>query len=266
MDSMMSNDAPSTPYNENFTVALQWMWGDGYLAPGGPEEVAELLKPVSLVGQKVLDIGSGLGAIDVLLAEKYGAKEVVGIDVESHLIDHSKSRAERVGLSDRVTFELVEPGPLPFPDASFDVVFSKDAIVHIPDKAAMYVEVLRVLRPGGFFVGSDWLRGDESTYGEAAKNWLNVVHLNFELQDLAHTQSAIERAGFERVLMNDRNAWYQDVVREELATLSGEKLEGLASRIGADQAAYRLESSRLKQQAIEHGFLRPTHFVGYKPA
>ena len=58
-----------------------------------------------------------------------------------------------------MTFQLVEPGPLPFADQSFDAVFTKDAIVHIPDKPPFYREVLRVLRPGGLFVGSDWLCG-----------------------------------------------------------------------------------------------------------
>lgn len=256
----------SGQYNESFNTALQWMWGDGFLSPGGPEEVATMLQGVDIAGRKVLDIGSGLGAIDVLLAAQYGASSVLGVDVEAHLIDEGRSRASRAGVSDVVSFQLIEPGPLPFADNSYDVVFTKDAIVHIPDKAAFYVEVLRVLKPGGFFVGSDWLRGDEQTITEAAKAWLECVHLNFQMQDIAHTDQAMQHAGFEAVRFNDRNEWYKQAIKHEIATLSGEKLTGLAAQIGEQEALYRQQSSALKQQAIDDGFLRPTHFVAQKPA
>ncbi|MEM7255413.1 MAG: class I SAM-dependent methyltransferase, partial [Pseudomonadota bacterium] len=221
---------------------------------------------VSLAGASVLDIGSGLGAVDVLLANTYGAAKVTGVDVEPHLIEHSKARAKAHGCDDRVSFQLIEPGPLPFADASFDAVFTKDAIVHIPDKDALYRDVRRILKPGGVFVGSDWLCGGPETQTDVAERWLDIVHLDFQLKSLETTQAAIESAGFERVRMNDRNDWYRDAVNDELATLSGEKYDGLAERIGADQAAYRLESSRLKKEVIDVGFLRPTHFVAYKPS
>jgi phosphoethanolamine N-methyltransferase len=200
-----------------------------------------------------------------LLAQTYGASEVVGIDVEAHLIEHSRRRIEAAELGSRVQFELVEPGPLPFEDASFDAVFTKDAIVHIPDKPPFYEDVLRVLKPGGMFIGSDWLRGGSGDVSPIAARWLEVVHLDFRLRNLKETQAALEAAGFLDVRMNDRNAWYQNVVRDELATLEGDRLDGLAQRIGREQAEYRLRSSQLKQQVINEGFLRPTHFVGFKP-
>ena len=146
-------------YTESVNAALQWMWGDGYLSPGGAEEVAAMLRGVEVGSRHVLEIGSGLGAASVTLVERYGAHSVLGVDVEAHLIEHSRERAAAAGLDERVRFQLVDPGPLPFDDGSYDMVFSKDAIVHIPDKAACYAEVLRVLAPGGVFVGSDWLRG-----------------------------------------------------------------------------------------------------------
>ena len=78
------------------------MWGDGFLSPGGPEEVASMLEGVDLRGCSVLDVGSGLGAVDVLLAEQYGAVSVRGVDVEAHLIDEGRHRAELAGVSDTV--------------------------------------------------------------------------------------------------------------------------------------------------------------------
>ena len=74
-------------YAKDFTDALQFMWGEGFLSPGGPEEVAEMVAGIDLTGKRVLDVGSGLGGVDILLAVKHGAAEVVGIDVEPQLVD-----------------------------------------------------------------------------------------------------------------------------------------------------------------------------------
>jgi ubiquinone/menaquinone biosynthesis C-methylase UbiE len=261
----MSKTNESGQYNGAFNTALQWMWGDGFLSPGGPEEVATMLQDVDISGRKVLDIGSGLGAIDVLLVAQYGAASVLGVDVEAHLIDEARERASRAGVSEQVSFQLIEPGPLPFADNSYDVIFTKDAIVHIPDKAAFYLEVRRVLKPEGLFIGSDWLRGDAQTITARAEAWLEYVHLNFQMQDIAHTDQAMQDGGFNQPRFNDRNEWYKTAIKHELASVSGARLTDLAAKIGQEQAQYRQKSSELKQQAIEDGFLRPTHFVAQKP-
>ena len=262
----MSQPERKSQYTENVNAALQWMWGDGYLSPGGAEEVAAMLRGVDVAGRNVLEIGSGLGAASVTLVEKYGARCVLGVDVEAHLVEHSRERARAAGLDERVRFRLIDPGPLPFDDGSHDMVFSKDAIVHIPDKAACYAEVLRVLAPGGVFVGSDWLRGGEDTYTSDAREWLEFVHLDFRMETLEQTRRALEQSGFERVGLVDRNEWYKVEVGKEIATLSGDNYEKLVEAVGEEMAKHRLESSTLKQRVIDQGFLRPTHFVGYKPA
>ena len=264
-NSIVSGNTRSRQYNEKFNTALQWMWGDGFLSPGGPEEVASILEGVDLRGRAVLDVGSGLGAVDVLLAEQYGAVSVRGIDVEPHLVDEGRHRAELAGISDKVHFQLIEPGPLPFAEASFDVVFTKDTIVHIRDKVSFYREVLRVLVSGGLFVGSDWLCGGEQTRTARAKNWLEFVHLNFQMQDMAHTESAMKAAGFTELRFSDRNEWYREAIKHEIASVSGERLQALGEKIGEKEAQYRHESSIYKQEAIKDGFLRPTHFVAKKP-
>lgn len=225
-----------------------------------------MLDGVAVAGRHVLDVGCGLGAIDVILVQKYQARSVLGIDVEPQLIEHAEKRIAGAGLQNRVRFQLVEPGPLPPESESCDMVFSKDAIVHIPDKAAFFAEVMRVLTPGGVFVGSDWLRGTEQTFTARAREWLEVVHLNFDMRNLTQTRETLVSAGLEKVELTDRNDWYRSEIRDELASLSGERYDQLVALLGEQDAAYRRKVSELKQQAIEDGFLRPTHFVGYKPA
>ncbi len=253
-------------YTQSFITGLEWIWGEGYLSPGGAQEVAELLRGVNLTDKNVLDIGCGLGAIDVLLVKQFNAAQVVGIDVESTLIERSRQAIAAAKLSEQISIMQVEPGPLPFDAASFDVVFSKDSIIHIPDKAALYTDVLTILRPGGVFIGSDWLRGGEGKYSTQMQAWLDIVELSFEMKNLDQTRAALEQAGFLDIRMRDRNEWYKEFIKDELATLSEQGRAGLADKVGKQTAEQRLTSCTAKQLAVENGDLRPCHFVGYKPA
>lgn len=94
-------------YAKDFTDALQFMWGDGFLSPGGPEEVGEMVDGIDLVGRRVLDIGSGLGGVDALLATTHGAAEVIGIDVEEQPAESARALISARGLTDRVNVTSV---------------------------------------------------------------------------------------------------------------------------------------------------------------
>ena len=123
----------ATQYPDDFVAGIEWMWGEGFLSPGGPDEVRALLEGVDLTGCRVLDVGSGLGGIDILLVTEHGARGVVGLEVEPQLLARAEQAVARAGLSERIRFQLVSPGPFPVADESFDVVFSKDSMIHIPD-------------------------------------------------------------------------------------------------------------------------------------
>ena len=258
-------DGRDHEYTEEFVAGLEWIWGEGFLSPGGPEEVAAILDGLDLYGAEVLDIGCGLGAIDLLLVREHGAARVTGIDIERSLIERARRRVAAAGLSDRIELRLVEPGPFPFADGAFDVVFSKDSIIHIPDKVALYGEVLRVLRPGGHFAASDWLAGTGKPYSEPMRAWLDIVGINFDMETPAHTAAALEAAGFAEVKLRDRNDWYRKAVREELARASGEHFERLSGAIGRAAAEHRLASTTAKMAVVDRGELRPVHMRGRKP-
>jgi ubiquinone/menaquinone biosynthesis C-methylase UbiE len=88
--------------------------------------------------ETLLDVGCGDGGVATLLAERVG--EVVAVDVES-----SPGWHEAPGLA----FVVADGEELPFEDASFDVVHSKDSLHHMTNPERALAEYLRVLRPGG---------------------------------------------------------------------------------------------------------------------
>lgn len=252
-------------YDDKLQTLLQLIWGDGFLSPGGPEEIERLLEGHDIRGCTVLDIGAGLGAVDELLVSRYGAAFVTGIDLDPALLRQMDARIERAGLSSRIRSVCVEPGPLPFEPASFDVVFSKDSMVQIPDKPAIFAEVMRVLKPGGRFIASDWLRGSSGPYSDEMMEYFRLEGIAYNMASPAESARALTGAGFIDVKLTDRNAWYLDLAQRELASLETHLRPTVIERIGREQADHFVANWRQLVRVLSSGELRPHFLAATKP-
>jgi len=244
---------------------LEALWGEGYLSPGGPEEVDRVLTGVALAGRRVLDLGCGAGGISVYLARTHGAGEVVGADVEAPVVEAARARVDREGLASKVRIEKIAPGPLPFADDSFDVVFSKDAMVHIPDKEALFAEIFRVLKAGGCLAASDWLTSHDGPPSDDLRAYLDAEGLSFGMASAGRYQMALAAAGFDRIVLTDRNSWYRDVGRAELERLQGPLFEAAAEAVGADYVEKNIRTWSAMVKVLDTGEHRPTHLRAWKP-
>ena len=252
-------------YTDQLVAILETVWGEGFLSPGGPAEVAMVLEGTDLTGKRVLDIGCGTGGIDILLVNEYRAGHVVGIDVEEPVLVESRQRAAGKGLSERLTYRLVTPGPVPFADESFDVVFSKDAMIHIPDKAALFQDVFRILAPGGIFVASDWMRCDANPPSEAMRTYIETEGLSFEMAPPENYRAALKEAGFKDVALRDRNAWYAELARNEYEQMKGPLYQTLVKRAGQAETDRNIDVWRAMCVVLDSGELRPGHMKAVKP-
>jgi len=252
-------------YDDRFTALLETVWGDGFLSPGGPQEVAKVLEGSDISGKRVLDIGCGVGGIDILLINEYQAAHVTGIDVEEPVLVQSRHRADREGLSDRITYQLVEPGPLPFADETYNVVFSKDAMIHIPDKAALFKDVFRVLNPGGIFLASDWMRCDNNPPSKEMRAYIETEGLSFDMAPPENYAAALQEAGFQDITLRDRNSWYAALGRNEYERMKGPLYQTLVDRAGQAEADRNIEVWRTMCVVLDSGELRPGHMKAVKP-
>jgi cyclopropane fatty-acyl-phospholipid synthase-like methyltransferase len=119
-------------------------------------------------GQSVLDVGCGTGGPAMAVAAHSGA-HVTGIDLVPAHLERARAQAAAQDLSDRTEFVEGDATDMPFPDASFDHVYAIESAYHAGDKGRFYSECARVLRPGGAFVGTDWLRGEQGSNGRHAE-------------------------------------------------------------------------------------------------
>lgn len=103
--------------------------------------------------RRLLDVGCGGGQSAIRLQERYPYLFLVGIDLSTGQIARAQQRAQRKGYA--IQFEVADAQALPFPDASFDVVYSFGSAKHWPDPLRGFGECWRVLKPGGELLVAD---------------------------------------------------------------------------------------------------------------
>ncbi|MBT4908252.1 MAG: methyltransferase domain-containing protein [Rhodospirillaceae bacterium] len=253
-------------YHDGYTAFLEDVWGEGFLSPGGPDEVARIVDGLDIEGARILDIGCGSGAIATALVRDHGAAHVTGIDVEAPVCELARQRAADAGCADQITIRLIEPGPLDFPDQCFDVVFSKDAIIHIPDKDALAADVFRVLKPGGWFAASDWLISHDGPPSPEMALYIKLEDLDFAMASPTRYEAALEGAGFGHVSLVSRNPWYTELGRRELAFMTGEARKELEDKHGKDITQFMVDVWEAMVPVLESGEHCPTHLRGQRPA
>lgn len=146
--------------------------GAGSAHPGGAQSTQQWLDHLQLEpSTRVLEVGCGTGRTLLSIKERYGCR-VTGVDVRPEMIQKARIRAAQAGLS--AQWRVASAEQLPFPDASFDVVFTESVNVFI-DPTRGLAEYHRVLVPGGWYVdvemtlmapvSEDWKKSVHEVYG-----------------------------------------------------------------------------------------------------
>ena len=103
----------------------------------------------SMPAARCLDLGCGQGNTTRCLADVLQPASCIGVEFDPVLVDYASTRTDNPAC---VTFQQGDATRLPFPDASFDVVFCRYLLIHMADPMAVVREMLRVLKPGGYAI------------------------------------------------------------------------------------------------------------------
>lgn len=217
----------------------------------GREATRELARAARLDANKhVLDVGSGLGGPSRRIAHEFGCR-VTGIDLTDEYCRMATMLAERVGLSHLVTYRQGDALDLPFPDAAFDAVWTQHAAMNIPDKATLYGEMARVLKPGGLLAIYDVLAGPGGPVYFPVP-WARAPETSF-LVSPAELRDLLESHGFAISVWEDTTAaardWFvalaQKIQQHGLPPLGFHLLLGPEFQVMAQNQRRNLEEERV---------------------
>lgn len=250
-------------YHDNMVTMLELIWGAGYMAPGGPGNVARMLAGIETRGRRLLDIGCGIGGPACDMARMHGA-DVVGIDLEAPLVERANRRAADLGIATQCQFQKVDAGPLPFDDASFDIVTSAGALTQTDDKTSLLGEIRRVLKPGGHVSCYEWFKS-EGEYSDDMRYWFRLEGLTYAMLTIDEFRDQLIQSGFVDVTAEDATDWYRRTARDEYERLSGELYPEMVALLGRSDADHFVEDWRAMVVVIDNGEMRQGYSRGRVP-
>ncbi|KAG7282042.1 hypothetical protein CRUP_020147 [Coryphaenoides rupestris] len=218
-------------YTQLGILRYEKMFGAGYVSTGGLSTTKEFVDLLNLKpGQKVLDVGCGIGGGNFYMAKTFGV-EVLGLDLSENMVEIAMERAidEKLPM---VHFEVADATKRCFAEGSFDVIYSRDTILHIDDKLALFKRFHSWLRPGGQLLISDYCCG-EKPWTPSFQAY--VKQRGYILYTPKQYGKFIEEAGFCSVRAEDRTAQFIQVIQSELARAEGIKEEFIKRCNAGDQ-------------------------------
>jgi len=202
-----SEDNRSVEKQQNYVPAIKsdrWLWLYDVVVRWALRE--STFKPRLIAqariepGQRILDLGCGTGTLLILIKQAHPETEVVGLDGDPKILELAHAKAARAGLTIRLDHGMCFE--LPYPDVSFDHVFSTLLFHHLTHESRLQtlVEVFRVLRPGGKFHLADWGKPQNGLMRAASRivEWADGHEATADNLE-GKLPEVIRQAGFESV-------------------------------------------------------------------
>ncbi len=176
---------------------------------GGLKSTQELLALCHIqAGQRVLEVGCGIGNTACYIAKNYGCR-VIGIDISERMVARSRDRAIRKKVETSVAFRVADAQHLPFEDGFFDAVICESVTAFVEDKQQAVSEFRRVVKPGGY-VGLNEVTWRKTPTPELV-NYISFIMAGADFLPAERWRQLLERSGLREVEARNYSfhAWRQ---------------------------------------------------------
>lgn len=281
-------DALQTQIQDFYDAASglwEQIWGEhmhhGFYGPSGNQHKNRRQAQIDLIDEclkwagvaqasEILDCGCGIGGSSLELATRFGAT-VTGITLSPVQANRARERAAAASLAGDMPpcahFEVADALNTPFPDQSFDFIWSMESGEHMPDKVGFLQECYRLLKPGGKLMMATWchrptgsLAGPLTAAEQQQLQWIYEVYGLPYVISLPEYDAIAQTCGFRHIKTAD---WTQAVAPfwdEVIASaLTPEGLAGLAQAgLATIRGAFALWPMRqgMRSGLIRYGLLQ----------
>jgi SAM-dependent methyltransferase len=225
---------------------------------GGREATAHAVAKMDLgAGMVVLDVGCGIGGAARYIAAQIGCR-VTGVDLTPEFITAARRLTELTGLDGKIAFEVASALDMPFDDGAFDAALTLHVAMNIPERAALYGEIARVMKPGAALCIYDVMKAGA---GEPAfpVPWAETPETS-HLTSAEEMRGLLDTAGFEIGEVEDRSAFARAFFQRALAAAAaadGPPPLGIHLILGAGAP----EKFRNMLANIEAGHIAPVQMI-----
>jgi SAM-dependent methyltransferase len=229
---------------------------DHFHARGFPATVDLADRLTINAGDRVLDIGCGIGGPARYIATRFGC-HVTGIDLTPTFVDAGRKLTALLEVQDQVTIEEGDAQHLPYGDACFDGAYAQHVTMNIQDRSQFFAEAARVLKPGAWFALTEHGLGPAGA-PHYPLPWSEDGSGAYLLAP-AETSALLQQAGFEDVDLEDTGEKYLAAYKNVMALAEQGSLPPLGVHIllGANAR----EKTRNAARNIEEGRTHPIQVI-----
>jgi len=201
----MVTDIYEMGWGESFHFAPRHKWED-FKASIARHEFLLAHRLGLKKGMVALDLGCGVGGPGRAMARFSDAK-IIGLNNNDYQLERCRKLTAKQGLNHLCSYMKADWMNIPMIDNSFDAIFHVEALEHSPDRVAACKEILRVLKPGGYFAGYDWVVTEKYDLNNPehvkVKKAIEVGNGLPDLEKPSVVLDSLRDAGFEILDTND---------------------------------------------------------------
>lgn len=161
-----ANPAAVKPWDKESLDIAQYIWGEGYCGPGGPEYIVALSKLLAMSPEmSMIDIGCNIGGASRTLADRFGVW-VTGFEENAEMAQMGQELSKMAGMEKKANIQTIDFHEFEEFDRKYDRAIARESLFNIEDKKKVLTATEAALKPGGLILLTDYVIAKEGTVSQ----------------------------------------------------------------------------------------------------